>query len=186
LAHLACWPTGPTGLLAQQNHRPTQPTWLGLTSRLGSGSTDPARPLSLVYSPLTPELTGDPDRPCRRPAIPAASGDHHRRHLGRNMRPRVLYHSAEWIRQTPPPRGDRGGATPRDPPPPLASGWWLRRVSSLEWAEQPLLLALHKHLPVSVPSSSSLLLCFPSMAMLSDLLVKNIELSSQISLCDAV
>jgi hypothetical protein len=51
-------------------------------------------------------------------------------------------------------------------------------------AEQPLVLALHKHPPVSALTSSlhPLLL---SMAMLSDPLVKNIELSSQSLLCAA-
>jgi hypothetical protein len=61
----------------------------------------------------------------------------------------------------------------------------LRRVSSLVWAEHPLMLALLKHPPVSVLSSSSLHPLLPSMAMVSDPLVKNIKLSSQSLLCDA-
>jgi hypothetical protein len=109
LAHLACWPTGPTGLLAQQNRRPTQPTWLGLTSRLGSGSTDPARPLSLVYSPLTPELAGDPDRPRRRPAVPADPGNLCRRRLDRMLASTSSTDTSSWNPRVLPLRGDLDG-----------------------------------------------------------------------------
>jgi hypothetical protein len=81
------------------------------------------------------------------------------------MRPCALYHSTEWIRQALPPRGDRGGSTPRDLPLLLASGWMLRRATPLVWAEQLLMLALYKHPPVSVLPSSSLHPLLSSMAM---------------------
>jgi hypothetical protein len=75
------WPAGPTGLLAQPAH-PAQ-VWVG----------PPTQPSPYTLSSLSSvDPSGDLDRRRRRLAIPASSGDLHRRHLGRYTRLCALFY----------------------------------------------------------------------------------------------
>jgi hypothetical protein len=128
-------------MLAQQNRWPTQPTWLGLTSRLGSGSTDPARPLSRLFpshprarwrSRSPPPSSGRSGRP-RQPLPPP---------LGQDASLHLLYRhlQLEPTGSSPPRRS--GWFSSRDPPPPIASGPELLPASSSLLAAHPLVLEM--------------------------------------------
>jgi hypothetical protein len=82
---------GPSGLLAQQACWPSQPTWLGYTIWLGSGSNHRPSPAPYSHTSSSPRFLWRLDRRRRRLASPASSGELCRCHLGRNMRPCVLY-----------------------------------------------------------------------------------------------
>jgi hypothetical protein len=120
----------PSGLLTPRPNWPVSPpSPPGWAKPVGSGLGRSNRP-SPAPTRSPPPLLDSPWRLDRRRrlASPASSGELSRYHLRQNMHPCDLYHSTEWIRQTPPPRGDRGGSTLRDLPPLIVSGWVRRRA----------------------------------------------------------
>jgi hypothetical protein len=85
------WPVGPTDLPAHLAHL----AGLNQLARVWVGQTDPAQP---SLAPLShSRARWRPNHLRRRPAILAVSGDHHRRYLGRNTRPSVLFHLHQVI-----------------------------------------------------------------------------------------
>jgi hypothetical protein len=136
LAYWPNWPVGPTEPTAHPAHL------AGLNQLARVWSTDPARAPPLVYSPLTPELAGDPDRPRRRPANPADSGNLCRRRLYRMLASTSSTDTSSWNSRVLPPSRRSGWFSSRDPPPPIASGPVLLPASSPLLAAHPLVLEM--------------------------------------------